>query len=106
MRCLPNPPGRLEPSRAPIEAPVLHAWLWQARAGEGLEHHQGFLAIDRGRFAGRGSMRTGAALERLAETACSLVAAGRVHLLQRRLAPEHFGYLAVACPPARPGTSR
>lgn len=80
----------IEPS---IDSRVLGAWLRQARAGDVLEYHRGLLTIDRGPPA-REAARD--ALNRLADLAFRLAEEGRVHLVQRRLAPGAFSYLAIA----------
>lgn len=80
------------------------AWIGQAVPGDRLEYHRGFLGIDttavistlaesdRRRLAGLGS-----AAHRASQ-------AGLVHLVQVRLGPDRFAYLAIARP--RPRTTR
>lgn len=112
MSCLSAPSGCAErarpfvsengpPKSAPVgpvtDARLLKAWLRQARAGDAFEYHRGLLTVDRGPLA---SETTRKAVDRLADLALRLAAEGRVHLVQRRLAPGAFSYLAVARPPA------
>jgi len=85
------------PIEPTIDSRVLGAWLQQARVGDVFEYHRGLLTADRGPLA---SEATRDALDQLADRAYRLAAEGRVHLLQRRLAPGAFSYLAVARSPA------
>jgi hypothetical protein len=87
------------PVEPAIDSHVLGAWLRQARAGDAFEYHRGLLTVDRGPLASEPA-RT--AVDRLANLALRLAAEGRVHLVQRRLAPCSFSYLAVARSPATP----
>jgi hypothetical protein len=82
--------GPVEP---PFDSRVLGAWLRQARGGDVFEYHRGLLTVDRGQLPSEAARN---ALDRLADLAWHLAAEGRVHLLQRRLAPGAFSYLAVA----------
>lgn len=115
MSCLSAPPGSAEQRRplspemapfkaAPVEpvvdARVFGAWLRRARAGDAFEYHRGLLTADRTAFGQVADEATRKALDRLADMALRLAAEGRVHLLQRRLAPGAFSYLAVARSPA------
>jgi hypothetical protein len=71
-------------------------WLGQARPGDVLTYHHGFLALDVGPATSRLSPP---ARDRLGLTArCAWRAAerGLVHLLQRRHGPDAFSYLAIA----------
>jgi hypothetical protein len=78
----------------------LLAWLGQAKAGDVLEYHQGFLALDRSSRKDSVKERERAALGRVASQAMRLAEHGLVHLLQRRVGSEHFSYLAIARPRA------
>lgn len=79
---------------------MLHAWLRQARAGDVLEYHRGLLIVDRTELGTLASDAARDALGQLADLALHLAEQGRVHLVQRRLAPGDFSYLAVARSPA------
>ena len=91
-----------------IDALLLHrhteidllAWVGQAAAGDVLEYHQGFLALDRSSHGDAFKERDRAALGRLASQAMRLAEHGFVHLLQRRVCSERFSYLAIARPRA------
>jgi len=84
------------PIEPTIDSQVLGAWLRQARAGDVFEYHRGLLMVDRGPLAGKASQD---ALDELADGVYRLAAEGRVHLVQRRVAPGAFSYLAVARSP-------
>jgi nucleotide-binding universal stress UspA family protein len=90
------------PVEPAIDSSVLGAWLQQARAGDVFEYHRGLLTVDRTAFGQLSSEAARVALDRLADLALRLAAEGRVHLMQRRLAPGAFAYLAVARSPATP----
>ena len=84
---------------------ALCAWVAHAEPGEALVYHRGLLAIDRGPPGqpflspeARGVAKTGSMAMKLAER-------GFVHLMQRRLAPEQFLYLAIARPRAAEETA-
>ena len=78
----------------------LLAWVGQAAAGDILEYHQGFLALDRSSHGDAFRERERAALGRMASQAMRLAEHGLVHLLQRRVCSERFSYLAIARPRA------
>ena len=87
--------ARLPRHQAEID---LLAWLGQAKAGDVLEYHQGFLALDRSTRKDSVKERERAALGRVADQAMRLAEHGFVHLLQRRVCSERFSYLAIARP--------
>lgn len=78
------------------------AWVAQAGPGDRLEYHRGFLVLDT--FPGLSKLgdneRTELSL--LATRAAWAEGQGLVHLVQQRLGPDLFSYLAIA----RPKTSR
>ena len=76
----------------------LLAWVGQAAAGDILEYHQGFLALDRSSHGDAFRDLERAALGRIADQAMRLAEHGFVHLLQRRVRDERFSYLAIARP--------
>ena len=76
----------------------LLAWLGQAKAGDVLEYHQGFLALDRSSHGDAFRERERAAVGGIADQAMRLAEHGFVHLLQRRVCSERFSYLAIARP--------
>ena len=77
-------------------------WLGQAAPGDSIEYHKGYLVLDVCLF-GRG-LKDAERLElgRLARRAWLVSERGLVHLVQRRLGPSEFSYLAIAR--ARPRT--
>jgi len=68
----------------------LLAWVGQAAAGDILEYHQGFLALDRSSHGDAFRERERTALGRIADQAMRLAEHGFVHLLQRRVCSERF----------------
>ena len=118
MSCLSAPPGSAEQRRplspelqiseatpaepVAVDARLLGDWLRQARVGDVFEYHRGLLTADRTAFGQVADEAARKALDRLADNVWHLAADGRVHLLQRRLAPGTFSYLAVARSPATP----
>ena len=76
----------------------LLAWLGQAAAGDILEYHQGFLALDRSSYGKALSENDRIALGRIATRALRLANQGLVHLLQRRICRDQFSYLVIARP--------
>ena len=76
----------------------LCAWLAHAAPGDVLEYHRGFLGADRTPYGQAMSADDRAALIGTSNRAFRLAEQGFVHLVQRRLAPGTFGYLAVARP--------
>ncbi len=84
----------------------LAAWIAQAAPGEALIYHRGFLAVDTiGSGQKPGSERQ-AALRKLASAALRAAESDLVHLVQARLGPDHFAYIAVARPkPKAPGVA-
>ena len=92
----------------PVTAPDLSdvafcAWVAQAEPGDRLEYHRGFLGLDVLRGVStlpEAERRRLADLGRAALGACER---GLVHLVQVRLGPDRFAYLAVARP--RPATA-
>jgi predicted aconitase len=79
------------------------AWVAQAEPGNRLEYHRGFLAFD------VHSLLTGLSdaerdqLRALGARAFHTAEAGLVHLVQERLGPDCFAYIAIARP--RPKTA-
>lgn len=77
---------------------ALCAWVAHAEPGEALVYHQGRLSIDRGP-PGQPFLSTQArALGKTGDMAMKLAERGFVHLVQRRLSPDQFLYLAIARP--------
>jgi hypothetical protein len=84
------------PSAAVRIAPgEIDRFLENAKPGEALEYHRGFLALDRGPGSRLGPI-AGAELDRLAAVMLEMAEADRVHLVQRRHGVHDYSYLAVA----------
>jgi hypothetical protein len=80
---------------------ALLAWADTAEPGDAVVYHIGHLAID-APVLGPGSPRIAReGLRDLADAAWRLAALERVHLVQRRLGPDRFTYLAILRPPRR-----
>jgi hypothetical protein len=78
------------------------AWLSQALPGARLEYHRGHLAVDADKVTSDLDPNARAELACLRDRAFWSETAGLVHLVQQRLGPDCFAYLAIA----RPKTSR
>jgi hypothetical protein len=74
------------------------AWLGQAEPGDALEYHRGFLVVDVTPFGGSMGSEARLELARTSGRAYDLAERGFVHLVQRRLGPDSFSYLAIARP--------
>jgi len=91
------------PHRLPVDPPVLTeiefcSWLSQAAPGDVLEYHRGFLAVDRMPFGNPMAPEAREELGRMSARAMLLAEQGLAHLVQRRLGPDRFSYLAIARP--------
>ena len=74
----------------------LLAWLNQAEPGDALEYHRGLLALDRSHQSSALSEDDRQALSRLASLAMRLSDRGLIDLVQRRICPDCFSYIAIA----------
>ena len=77
---------------------ALCAWVAHAEPGEALAYHRGLLAIDRGPPGQPFLSPEALTLAKTGNMAMKLAERGFVHLVQRRLAPDQFLYLAIARP--------
>ena len=88
-------------TKAPLTEIQFCAWVAQALPGDRLEYHRGFLVLDT--FPGLSKLgdneRTELAL--LGKRAFWTESQGLVHLVQERLGPDLFSYLAIARPKTR-----
>jgi hypothetical protein len=84
---------------------ALCAWVAHAEPGEALVYHRGLLAIDRGPPGQPFLSPEARAVVKTGNMAMKLAERGFVHLVQRRLAPDQFLYLAIARPRAGEGAS-
>ena len=82
---------------------ALCAWVAHAEPGEALAYHRGLLAIDRGPPGQPFLSPEARAVAKTGNMAMKLAERGFVHLVQRRLAPDQFLYLAIARPRAGEG---
>lgn len=89
-------------SFTPITEIDLCAWLSQAKAGETLEYHRGFLVLDIDPRISALATSDRLELVQLASRARWAAEKQFVHLVQRRLGESQFSYLAIARP--RPQT--
>ena len=89
---------------APISEIELCAWVAQAAPGEALEYHRGFLGLDRSVMGRLMSYESRVKLGRASDRAWLLAEQGLLHLVQRRLGPDSFSYIAIArpCPKSSP----
>ena len=95
------PIGGLPASPLRLTEIDLCAWIAQADPGDVLEYHRGALATDRIQCI---SKLPRAECDRINLVAnCAFAAAGKdlVHLVQHRLGPQRFSYLAIARPKPR-----
>jgi hypothetical protein len=75
---------------------TFYGWITQATPGEAFVYHRGFLGIDITPVMSRFGEPDRRRLLGLAQAALSAFDAGLVHLVQVRLEPGRFAYLAVA----------
>jgi hypothetical protein len=88
----------LPQSRTRITEIAFCAWVSQAVPGDALEYHRGFLVVDLTPFGGFLSSEARLELSSTSTRAYDLAERGFVHLVQRRLGPDSFSYLAIARP--------
>ena len=86
----------------PISEIWFCAWVAQAEPGDRLEYHRGYLAVDTNKLTSKLDLNACTELVLLRDRAFGCAAQGLVHLVQQRLGPDLFSYLAIA----RPKTSR
>ena len=72
------------------------AWVAQAAPGDRLEYHRGFLVLDVFPMFSKLSNAARAALRGLGSRAFWAAELGLVHLVQERVGPDQFAYIAVA----------
>lgn len=81
----------------------LAAWIAQAEPGEALVYHRGFLAVDATSVISKLPADRQRTLQLVAAAARRAAEQNLVHLVQSRLGPDAFAYIAVARP--KPGPS-
>ena len=72
------------------------AWIGQAAVGDRLEYHRGFLGIDTTSGISMLPEPERRQLNALAKAAYRAFEAGFIDLVQERVGPDHFAYIAVA----------
>ena len=77
---------------------TLMAWVDVAEPGARLVYHTGFLVVDTTPNVSMLAKQEREGLRTTAGTAYRLAELGRVHLVQERLGPDRFAYLAIARP--------
>ena len=76
----------------------LYAWIAQAEAGARIEYHCGFLGIDVTPVISTLPEAERRQLADLGQAALGAFEKGLVHLVQERVGPDRFAYIAVARP--------
>jgi hypothetical protein len=89
----------------PISEIEFCAWVAQAIPGDRLDYHRGYLAVDADKVTSDLDPNARAELACLRDRALWSETAGLVHLVQQRLGPDRFAYLALARPKTS-GTAR
>ncbi len=84
--------------KAPVSEIDLMAWVDVAEPGARLAYHTGFLVIETTAAISKLSEAELGGLRAIADAAYRLSELGRVHLVQERLGPDLFTYLAIARP--------
>jgi hypothetical protein len=77
-------------------------WVGAAAPGERLEYHRGFLVLDTFALFSGLSDKERAELRRLGFRAFRAAEQGLLHLVQERVGPDQFAYIAVARPKPKP----
>lgn len=85
-------------ARRPLTEIEFCAWVAQAVPGDRLEYHRGFLVLDIFPMFARLPDQQRAELARLGSRALWAAEQRLVHLVQERLGPDQFAYIAVARP--------
>lgn len=89
-------------ARRPLTEIEFCAWVAQAVPGDRLEYHRGFLVLDIFPMFDRVPGSETSELARLGSRAFWAAQQGLVHLVQKRVAPNQFAYIAVARPKPKP----
>ncbi|MCB1502156.1 MAG: hypothetical protein KDK07_20625 [Bauldia sp.] len=84
------------PTLPAVDELLFSAWVAEAAPGDVIEYHRGFLGLDRTGHGPPMSIEDRSALSRMSHRALCLAEDGLIHLVQRRLGPDTFSYLAVA----------
>ena len=87
--------------KGPLTEIQFCAWVAQALPGDRLEYHRGFLVLDTFRGLSKLGDNERTELALLGKRAFWTEGQGLVHLVQERLGPDLFSYLAIARPKTR-----
>ena len=90
--------ARLSSTQAAVSEITLMAWVDVAEPGARLVYHRGFLVVDTTPNVSMLGKEPSEGLRATADAAYRLSELGRVHLVQERLGPDRFAYLAIARP--------
>ena len=82
----------------PISEIEFCGWVGQAVPGDRLEYHRGFLVLDAFLVISKLADPDRKRLALLGTRAFWAAEAGLVHLVQERIGPDHFAYIAIARP--------
>ena len=93
-----HPPFTTVRSIRPLTEIEFAAWVAQAVPGDRLEYHRGFLVLDTFALFTKLDDRGRTELAELGSRAFWAAEQGLVHLVQQRIAPDQFAYIAVARP--------
>ena len=93
-----HPPFTTVRSIRPLTEIEFAAWVAQAVPGDRLEYHRGFLVLDTFALFTKLDDRGRTELAKLAVRAFWAAEQGLVHLVQERVGPDQFAYIAVARP--------
>lgn len=85
-------------AKRPLSEIEFCAWVAQAVPGDRLEYHRGFLVLDTFPMFARLPDQQRAELARLASRAFWAAEQRLVHLVQERVGPDQFAYVAIARP--------
>ena len=83
---------------SPLSELQFCAWVAQAVPGDRLEYHRGYLAVDADKITSNLDPNTRTELVLLRDRAFWSEGQRLVHLVQERLGPDLFAYIAIARP--------
>ena len=83
----------------------LCAWIAQAETGDALIYHCGFLVVDADKSVSTLPTDRRLALRGVADAAFRAAEQGLMHLVQKRMGPDRFAYIAIARPKPKAATA-
>ena len=89
-------PAHLAPIHTSTDEIAFCAWVAQAEPGETLVYHRGFLAVDATGVVSKLLSDQQRGLRLVAAAALRAAEQDLVHLVQARIGPDQFAYIAVA----------